>query len=417
MGCFSRASAASAKAPCASCCRAARAKDDELSQASSARIAALVGRRGAANAASPPAPAQGAPSGRVNSDCAAQARVLAPTVTRFDRYREALPSARAAADLNELGDGPGDLPSNKPCLTRLPVRADSLNEALNMPPGTIVDADLRNDNSGFRAALYRDEETGKTILVPRDTQPDSLVDWQANTRNGLGQDTPQYAAMRNLTQRLADADQTFDIAGYSKGGGIAQEGGLVNELAQVRVFNSAGLTDSSLLRTGRPNFDDLVSRTRAFSSEGDFVTFMNDTTDPGQNIINSIFLRRELAGQGAGLNPINIKVRNPALRGVNDPQFQRDKRSYIAELGQHIDSMQSAYDTGGVVTAFAPVRAASKETIADSMTVAGKLLGARSDQPTLGKLAQHKMNVVLDSLSGNVADDGKSLSAFLAACG
>jgi hypothetical protein len=79
--------------------------------------------------------------------------------------------------------------------------------------------------------------------------------------------------------------------------------------------------------------------------------------------------------------------------------------------------MQSAYDTGATVTAFPPVRAASKETIADSMTFAGKLLGARSDQPTLGKLAQHKMNVVLDSMDQNVAGDRKSLSAFLASCG
>lgn len=417
MGCFSRASPASAKAPCASCCRAARARDDELSKASEARIAALMGRGGVPNAASATAAAAGAPRRRVDSDCALRARTLDPVVQRFDRYREALPSARAAADLNELGDRPGDEPSKKPCLTRLPLRSAGLNQALDMPPGTLIDNDLRNDDSGFRAALYRDEETGKTILVPRDTQPDSLVDWQANTRNGLGQDTPQYAAMRNLTQRLTDADQTFDIAGYSKGGGIAQEGGLVNPFAQVRVFNSAGLTDSSLIRTGQPSFDDLTSRTRAFSSEGDFVTFMNDTTDPGQNIINSRFLRRELAGQGPGLHPINIKVRNPAMRGVDDASFLRDKKSYIDELGEHVDSMQSAYDTGGVVTAFPPVRAASKETINDSMTAAGRLLGARSDQPTLGKLAQHKMNVVLDSMDDNVASDRKTLSAFLATCG
>jgi len=417
MGSFSRAGSATAKAPCAACCRADHARDDELSQASSARIAALTGGRVPPNGAPAPATAQGAPSGRVNSDCARQAGALAPVAQRFDRYRGALPSARAAADLNELGDEPGDVPSDKPCLTRLPVRADELDKTLGMPPGTLKDRDLRNDDTGFRAALYRDEGTGQMILVPRDTQPDSLVDWQANTRNGLGLDTPQYAAMRNLTQRLQDADQSFDIAGYSKGGGIAQEGGLVNTLAQVRVFNSAGLTDSSLLRTGQPDFDDLISRTKAFSAEGDFLTFMNSTTDPGQNIINSRFLRQELAGQGRGLNPINIKVRNPAMRGVNDPLFDRDKQSYLDELDQRIDSMQTAYDTGGVVEAFPPVRAASRETIDDSMTLAGKMLGARSDQPTLGKLAQHKMNVVLDSMETNVASDRKALASFLAACG
>jgi hypothetical protein len=417
MGCFSRTSAATAKGPCVACCKAAHAADDQLSRASATRIAALTGRPAPSSGASVPVAAAGTPRGRLDSDCAQQARTLAPVVQRFDRYREALPSARAAADLNELGDEPGDEPSQKPCLTRLPVQAEKLNSTLGMPPGTLRDEDLRNDDTGFRAALYRDEGTGKTILVPRDTQPDSLVDWQANTRNGLGQDTPQYAAMRNLTQHLEASNQPFDIAGYSKGGGIAQEGGLVNPLAQVRVFNSAGLSDSSLIRTGQPNFDDLIARTKAFSSEGDFLTFMNGTSDPGQNIINSVFLRRELAGQAPGLNPISIKVRNPAMRGVNDPLFERDRQSYLDELDQHINSMQTAYDTGGLVDAFPPVRAASKETVVDSMTLAGKALGARSAQPTLGKLAQHKMGVVLDSMESNVTNDRKSLSAFLATCG
>jgi len=417
MGCFSRAGPASAKAPCAACCRADHAKDDALSQASAARIAALTGGRAAPGAAAQPTSAQGAPSARVNSDCAQQARILAPVVARFDRYREALPSARAAADLNELGDKSGDEPSDKPCLTRLPVDAEKLNAALGMPADAIQPLQLRNDKTGFRAALYRDEGTGRMILVPRDTQPDSLVDWQANTRNGLGLDTPQYAAMRKLTERLVANDQTFDIAGYSKGGGIAQEGGLVSQLSQVRVFNSAGLTENSLARTGRDNFDNLVSRTKAFSSEGDFLTFMNNTTDPGQNIINSRFLRRELAGQGPGLNPINIKVRNPAMRGANDADFGRDKQAYLDELDQHIDSMQAAFDSGGTVASFPPVRAASKETIDDSMTLPGKLLGARSDQPTLGKLAQHKMGVVLGAMETNVTNDRDALNAFLAKCG
>ncbi len=417
MGCFSRASSASAKAPCAACCRADHEKDDELARASETRIAALTGRTRPRTGASAPGVASGAPSGRVNSDCADQARVLAPVVQRFDRYREALPSARAAADLNELGDAPGDAPSSKPCLTRLPVDAPGLNAAMGLPDGKVSPTDLRNDQTGFRAAVYRDEGTGKLILVPRDTQPDSLEDWQTNTRNGVGQDTPQYSAMRTLTQHLQASNQPFDIAGYSKGGGLAQEGGLVNTLAQVRVFNSAGLPDSALGWTGQSSFDGLAARTKGFSAEGEFLTYMNDTTDPGQNIINSRFLQRELAGQGRGLNPIDIKVRNPSMRGVNDPLFASDKQSYIDELGRQIDGMQTAYDTGGTVAAFPPVRAASRETVNASMTWAGKLLGARSDQPTLGKLAQHKMSAVLDPMEKNVADDRESLASFLARCG
>ena len=108
MGCFSRSSPATAKGPCVACCKADHAADDQLSQASTTRIAALTGARNApSSSAATPASAQGAPSGRVNSDCAQQARTLAPIVQRFDRYREALPSARAAADLNELGDKAG----------------------------------------------------------------------------------------------------------------------------------------------------------------------------------------------------------------------------------------------------------------------------------------------------------------------
>ena len=417
MGCFSRASSASAKTPCASCCRAGRAKDDELSKASGTRIAALTGRRGAPNAAPPPGLASGAPSARVNSDCAMQARTLDAVVQRFDRYREALPSARAAADLNELGDKPGDEPSAKPCLTRLPVKAAQLNAALGMKPGTLTEHDLRNDATGFRAALYKDEGTGRMILVPRDTQPDSLVDWQANTRNGLGLDTPQYKAMRQLTKTLAANDQRFDIAGYSKGGGLAQEGGLVSALSQVRVFNSAGLSDESLARTGQTDFASLTSRTRLFSADGDFLTFMNNTTDPGQNIINAHFLRTELAGQGSLVAPIDIKTANPAMRGLVDPAFAGEKAAYLRELDDHIDSMQASYDSGGPVSRFPPVRAASKETIADSATWIGNLFQAGNDQPNLGKLNQHKMQVVLGAMERDVDGDRQRLQEFLNTCG
>jgi hypothetical protein len=417
MGCFSRASSASAKAPCVACCRTARAKDDELSQASTARVAALTGQRRAANGASAPSAAAGTPGRRLNSDCAVQARSLAPIVQRFDRYREALPSARAAADLNELGDRSGDQPSAKPCLTRLPVRAEALNAALGMDPGTLLDGDLRDDESGFRAAIYRDEGTGKLILVPRDTQPDSLVDWQANTRNGLGLDTPQYKAMRGLTRTLAANDQVFDIAGYSKGGGLAQEGGLLSKLSQVRVFNSAGLSDASLGRTGQTDFDSLVSRTRLFSADGDFLTYMNSTTDPGQNIINARFLRTELAGKGSLLAPIDIRTTNPATRGLPDPTLATRKAAYLHELDEHIETMQSAYDSGGEVPGFPPVRAASKETIADSATWIGNLLNAGDGQPNLGKLNQHKMQVVLGALEKDVNDDRQQLQDFVRSCG
>jgi hypothetical protein len=417
MGSFSRAGSASGKAPCVACCRAEHARDDELSKASTARIAAFTGGRVPPGAAAAPSTTAGSPSARLDSDCARQARALAPVVARFDRYREALPSARAAADLNELGDQPGGEPSSKPCLTRLPVEADRLNDTLGMPSGTLKDTDLRDDHTGFRAALYRDEGTGRMILVPRDTQPDSLVDWQANTRNGIGTETPQYKAMRHLTGKLAANDQVFDIAGYSKGGGLAQEGGLIAPSSRIRLFNSAGVPDAMLGWTGQTDFASLTERSRLFSAEGDFLTFMNTTSDPGQDIINARYLRNELAGVGSIVAPIDIKTRNPAMRGQPDPMFASQKAAYLRELDSHIEAMQTAYDTGADVAGFPPVRAAGKETIANSSTWIGNLLGANGDQPTLGKLNQHKMQVVLNAMEADVKDDRQALQRFMKACG
>jgi hypothetical protein len=191
--------------------------------------------------------------------------------------------------------------------------------------------------------------------------------------------------MRQLTSKMSMEDQPFDIAGYSKGGGIAQEAGLLNPDAQVRVFNSAGLPDNALKWTGQENFDSLVSRTKSFSAEGDFLTCMNTTTDPGQIIINVRFPRTEFAGEGKGkgINPINIKARNPAMRGIEDPGFASDKANYLSELDAQINSMQTAFETGGTVSGFPTVHAATKQTINDRMTTVGKLFSARSDRPTL----------------------------------
>ena len=58
-----------------------------------------------------------------------------------------------------------------------------------------------------------------------------------------------------------------------------------------------------------------------------------------------------------------------------------------------------------------------KETIADSSTLIGKLFKAGNDQPNLGKLNQHKMQVVLGAMERNVQDDRLQLQDFLKRCG
>ncbi len=404
--------------PCKNRCRAAKAKDDQLSTAVQKRIESHTGRP---EPTTGKLPSDDSPSlmSADSSACRKKALTLGPTLRRFNRYREALPYARAADDMNKLGDQAARAQPDDACLTRLPDKADELCDALHLPHGTIKDGDLRNDKTGFRAAMYRDESTGKLILVARDTQPKSLADWQTNTWNGEGQDTDQYAAMRRVTRDLSSNSVTFDVAGYSKGGGLAQEAALVNQNAKAFVFNSAGLHPNSLQRTGNGDFSSLESRTSAFSSENEFLTTMNETTAPDQQIANVRFLRGELAGENRWLvNPMKIDHRNPEqAKGQDDPTFRQELDAYMKELDQKIAGMEQDRAAGRPFTAFPPVRAGQKEIIPHSLGTTGKLLGARSPGPNLGKLAQHQMENVLDPMKENIEKDRETLDDFVSRCG
>ena len=417
---FSRTQAPCAVQDCYDPCAAAKTKDDVLATTAQKRIESFTDRPEPATGI---LPTDGSPSmmSADSSPCRRRALTLGPTLRRYNRYREALPYARAANDMNQqLGATAQDEDDavNGDCLTRLPVTGEALSKELGLKPDTITDSDLRNETTGFRAALYRDETTGKLILVGRDTQPTSLVDWQTNTRNGEGKDTDQYAAMRRLSGKMTDGGVTFDVAGYSKGGGLAQEAALINSDARAFVFNSAGLHENSLVRTGTQDFQSLEQRTHAFSASNDFLTFMNDTTDPAQQIENARFLRRELAGENRWIpDPMQIDHRNPALAdSADDPAFERDLADYLGEMDGMVQRMEQDHAAGRPLRSFPPVRAGQKETIPDSDSWIGNRFGAASPGPNLGKLAQHQMSNVLDPMQDNITKDRNTLNDFLKQC-
>lgn len=403
MGGFSRSAPPSAVAPCANPCIDAKAKDQILMHGAKERAAAVRQRR------------------QQGSVCDQQAQQVPAVAARMERYENALPGARAARDLNELGTKDSK-PVSQPCLSRLPLDAKALNRELGIDPnspGAIKQADLQNEKIGYRSALYRDETNGQLILVSRDTDPHSLVDWKTNIENGQGHDTDQYSAVRGLSSKLAKNGQSFDIAGYSKGGGLAQEAGLMSPNSQVYVFNSAGLDDASLARTGQSSFDSLTSRTHAFSAQGDFLTYMNNTTDPAQKLTNAQFLHDQLAGTSGGLSglvkPMQITNPNSVTKGAADPAFPGDRDAFMSQLQGLIQ--------GGKVN-FPPVRAATKENIPNSVGFTNKLLGANSDQPTIGKLAQHQLSNIVGPdaahpgpMENQIAADRQFLTSFRAHCG
>lgn len=398
MGGFSRSCAPSAVYPCPDACTEAKGKDDILIHGARERAGVVLARK------------------QTGSICDNKARQVGEVAGRMDRYRAALPGARAARDLNELGNKAGG-PVNQPCLTRLPLDAAGANKALGIDPkspNALTDRDLRDDSTGYRSALYRDETNGQIILVSRDTQPDSLVDWKTNIDNGQGRDTAQYRSVRGLSTKLVRSGTNFDIAGYSKGGGLAQEAGLVSPRSQVYVFNSAGLHPASLARTGNADFNSLTSRTRAFSAEQDFLTYMNNTNDPAAQLRNAQFLRSHLAGD-PWVAPMKITHLNPAdATGPPSAAFEGAKKALMADLDNMIANRS---------VAFPPVRAVSKETIPGSMSNTGWTTGATRSGPTLGKLAQHQISNVVGTagkpgpMEKQIAADRTFLQQFRAQCG
>jgi len=359
------------------------------------------------------------------SYCKEQEYTLTPTFNRFNKYRKALPYARAASDVNRLKDAADDGQSKKACLTRLPDTGEALCKELGLPKGTISDADLRNDKTGFRAAIYRSEADGKLILVARDTQPHSLVDWKTNTDNGQGKDTDQYIAMRQLAGKLDKKGVPFDVAGYSKGGGLAQEAGLIANKAKVYIFNSSGLPDAALGYTGNKSFASLESRTVSYSSEGDFLTYMNNTTDPAQQLVNARYLRNRLAEEPVSFEkdkrtPIAIGYRSPELKATDEkniPQeFKDAKSAYINELDKMIKGAEDKQKRGESFRLFPPAHFREHITIDNSSTITGNTFGAGKNEPNVGKLNQHKMENVIDPLEKNLKADREMLQKFLKEC-
>lgn len=82
-----------------------------------------------------------------------------------------------------------------------------------------------------------------------------------------------------------------------------------------------------------------------------------------------------------------------------------------------IAGMESDHAAGRPIQAFPPVRASRKETIPGSTGLVGKMAGAGSEGPGLGKLAQHPMDNVTDGLESNSEKDRKALANFVKYCG
>ncbi len=170
---------------------------------------------------------------------------------------------------------------------------------------------------------------------------------------------------------------------------------------------------------------------------------MNNTTDPARQLECARFIRNELAGEGAGINPIKIRYRNPAMKPAvdaygwcqheasqynksaehdpttcvdPDPMFSKVKADYLQGMDTRIAEAAVKEAKGEPFRLFPPIRAGSEETLPNSMSPAGRFFGATRDEANLGKLIQHQIDNVVDGLEKTNKADRELLYLFVNNC-
>lgn len=323
-------------------------------------------------------------------------------IDRFAADNEAMVRARAAEAVY-------DPTKSAECTTNLSADSAKLNNTLGLPPDTLRKEDFVDEKSGFRAALYRSESNGRYILAFAGTDPNALSDWDNNIDNGKGADPMQYKDARNLAKKLKDYGIDFDIAGHSKGGGMATDAGLIAENSNVWTFNSAGLPADALERSGASPeaLASLSKRTQAFHTDGDFLTALQTEKDPQKQIENAKNLKAMLEGKTAH-GALKITKMNPA--DTDKDQLEADKK----ELFDKIDAIISQAESDK----------ANNKPIDPFPTAVGQphVLGAGYKPSSFLKevrpLIRHKMrgqlgtNGVMEDLEGEKDADQKTMSRF-----
>ena len=319
-------------------------------------------------------------------------------VNSFNQYNEAMTYARAAANVYD---------PSKPAegLTTLSNDLNKANAELGLEPGTLQASDFTDDKTGFRAALYKSDATGKYILAFAGTNPSSLVDWKTNIDNGDNKDTQQYVEARALANRMKNLGISVDITGHSKGGGLATEAGLINTRAKVWTFNSAGLASASLARTSTTSFDNLTNRTQAFHGAGEFLTTIQTEKDPDKQIKNAENLLHSFKGSWYNHGPLNkiapLKILQQDNTGA--PVNPKERDAFFKDLDGLISDAKQKRAAGQKVDLF-PVAVGQSVPIGKTSVL---------DNLGLYALLRHTMPQVEGDLNKGIKADRSTMTKYL----
>lgn len=305
--------------------------------------------------------AQGRERARHQTANGGDGAALNAAADRFETYNSGIIRARAAAAVYEDEGAPH-------CLDRLTTA--EANDALGFPAGHLTDADFRNDETGFKAEMFRSRSDGSLILAYRGTEPNMLIDWETNVQNGLGRDTAQYRQARELARTISQSDVPFDIAGHSKGGGIASMAAAVTPGVQATTFNSAGVAPSLVNSVGGSTLG-LNDRINAFHFDDEFLTSMQSLTDPAQKIQRAEQLLSEIEGTAGTINPMTAEFTNPATeaefashsrwtragragRQAVQDQFALDRQRFLDDFGAEIETARGLMNSGDNLEGYFP---------------------------------------------------------------
>ena len=325
---------------------------------------------------------------RAATDRSAQGATMRATADRFDRYNKAMPRARAAADVYN--------PEQMECLRRV-TDPEELRR-MGVDP-----AALRDDNSGFNAAVYRSDSDGSTILAYQGTDANSLNDWKTNIDNGAGLRTDQYTSAANIAGGMHAAGTQFDIAGHSLGGGLATEGGLAAPGHNVWTFNSAGLSDASLARNGASSWADIDSRTQAFRNENEFLTGIQEDENHAAQVANAEMLRDEIRGDGGWMNPMEITGYN--AQKTEGAAFEGHRTAFFNQVDQLITRARADAAAGRDPNLFPQARGQRTE-------VPGWANLSRALNNRLARLNQHTMGSMIGRMEAIKTEDERALRSY-----
>jgi pimeloyl-ACP methyl ester carboxylesterase len=326
-----------------------------------------------------------------------------------------MPRAKAAADVYD--------PQPQECLRRV-TDPDELKKMGIKPE------DLRDDASGFHAEVYHSYADGKTYLTFQGVDPNSYNDWDTSIKNGAGIDTAQYSHARSLARKMQASGVEFDVVGHSLGGGLAQEAGLIASESRVYTFNSAGLHEASLARTGARNFDSLDRRTQAFRTQDDYLTYMQETRDYNEQLENARYLYQQLRGEADLIDPIQIRGRNTqfddgdmqmrTIPGSRIPRrhftpsraYAADVEKFFNELREKISEAERSVANGRNPNLFPPAR--GERTMIPGETNFHIPFLNRSDEKggSLAKLKQHQMKTVMKRMEEQKTKDERELKKY-----